>query len=70
MNHLIQQLQQETQAAPNSEKVCQGTLLAPLQYRPDIEEWGYKDARLHPPCNLSQADVEQWTEHLIQEKEA
>jgi hypothetical protein len=75
MSHLIQQLQQETQAAPNlespnAEKVCQGTLLAPLQYQPDVKEWGYQDARLRPPSNLSQADIEQWTEHLTQEKEA
>ena len=69
-NQLIQQLQQETNAAPISTKLCQGTLLAPLQYGPDIQEWGYQDARLYPPSNLSPADVEQWTEHLIQEKEA
>lgn len=75
MDHLTQQLQQETHTgqenrkATTTAKICQGTLLAPLQYHIDIERWGYEDARLHPPSNLSQAAIEQWTEHLIQEKE-
>lgn len=67
MQELTQRLQQETASAVTSEKLCRGTLLAPMQYQIDTEQWGYKDARLHPRGNLTATQVENWVDHLQQE---
>lgn len=68
MYNLSQRLQLETNNAPPQEKLCQGTLLAPLQYQIDVEQWGYKDARIRPTGNLIQPQIAQWTNHLKEEK--
>ncbi|MGI0484160.1 hypothetical protein ACN4EK_01915 [Pantanalinema rosaneae CENA516] len=68
MQQLGQQLAQESQQGNRDEKLCQGTLLAPLQYHIDIAEWGYEDARLAPRGNLTAADVGEWVDHLQQEQ--
>lgn len=68
MQHLSQQLEQESTQPDTGEKLCQGTLLSPLQYRIDIEQWGYEDARIVPRGNLTPADVGEWIDHLHQEK--
>lgn len=67
MHQLSQRLEQESDQPDISEKLCQGTLLAPLQYRTDVEQWNYKDARLQPRGNLTKADVNEWIDHLKQE---
>lgn len=67
MRRLCQQLEQENGLPSSSTKLCRGTLLAPWQYRTDIEQWGYEDARLHPRGNLTQADLTAWVDHLQQE---
>lgn len=66
MQQLSQKLEQDSHL-PGSEKLCQGTLLAPLQYRTDVEQWQYRDARLQPRGNLTKADVNEWIEHLQKE---
>lgn len=70
MQQLSQKLEQESSQSEISEKLCQGTLLAPLQYRADVEQWKYKDARLQPKGNLTKADVNEWIEHLCQETDS
>jgi len=45
-------------------RVCQGTLLSREQYLPDIEEWGYADARLEPSGAMSPAEIARWTEAI------
>ena len=47
----------ESQAAP----ICRGTLLSLLDYLPAVDEWGYRDARIRPLGNMTQSEVEQWT---------
>lgn len=69
MQQLCQKLGQESNQPEISEKVCQGTLLAPLQYRTDVEQWGYVDARLQPRGNLTEANIGEWMDHLKQEAE-
>ncbi len=66
MDELSQRLQQELNSppAPETEKLCQGTLLAPLQYLVDVEEWGYRDVRLSPKVDMTAAEISQWTDHL------
>ncbi|GAB4241478.1 MAG: hypothetical protein Kow00121_67600 [Elainellaceae cyanobacterium] len=68
MNQLWQRLSQEMQHASLDDQQCQGTLLAPLQYQIDVEQWGYQDARLKPVGTLTEADLSQWTTYLEQEK--
>lgn len=69
MQQLSQKLEQESNQPESPTKVCQGTLLAPLQYKTDVEQWKYKDARLQPNGNLTQANVSEWIDHLHQETE-
>ena len=42
-----------SKAATREEKLCQGTLLSPLQYEIDVELWGYQDARLSPKGSMT-----------------
>jgi hypothetical protein len=41
---------------------CQGPLLSRIQYRPDIEKMGFKDARLTPNGEMSPAQAGNWTD--------
>ncbi|PYQ30704.1 MAG: hypothetical protein DMF56_07845 [Acidobacteria bacterium] len=43
-----------------ADKVCCGTIISRQQYLKDIEEWGYKDARLEHGL-MSREDVHRWT---------
>jgi hypothetical protein len=56
---LVELLKNETHDASNAEPVCQGTLLSRMQYRTDIEVWGYRDPRLH--SNMTSREVANWT---------
>ncbi len=58
---LLDRLARERQGRPLRGKLCQGTLLARAQYLIDIEDWGYRDARLMPRGNMTQEDIELWT---------
>lgn len=51
--------QAESGAPPG--RLCRGTLLSRSQYRVDIEEWGYQDARLPPHGVMTPEQVELWT---------
>ncbi len=64
MDELFQRLQDERSSTPPETKLCQGTLLSPLQYQVDVDQWGYQDARLSPKGNMTAAQISQWTEHL------
>jgi hypothetical protein len=60
MRELLQRLQDE-QATPELDRhLCQGTLLSRSQYLKDIDEWGYRDARL-AEHTMSKRDVRHWT---------
>jgi hypothetical protein len=41
--------------------VCRGTLLSREQYLPDVERFGYEDARVQPHGSLTPAEAEIWT---------
>lgn len=64
MNTLMERLRAEMESGPAAEHVCQGTLLSRAQYLPDIERWGYRDARLLPPGTMTAEDAESWTEAI------
>lgn len=61
MDELLANLRREQDAPAHGEKVCQGTLISRQQYLPDIEEWGYADARLSPDGNMSAEEIAHWT---------
>lgn len=69
MDGLSQRLQQEVSTSTREEKLCQGTLLSPLQYEIDVEQWGYQDARLSPKGSMTAAELSEWTTHLKTDKE-
>ena len=62
MDELLGRLADERRAAPDAGEICRGTLLSRTQYLPDIEEWGYRDARLAPEGSMTRAQIEHWTE--------
>jgi hypothetical protein len=64
MDELSQRLQQEVNTPAKEEKLCQGTLLSPLHYEIDVEQWGYQDARLSPKGGMTAAELSEWTAHL------
>ncbi|MBE9170752.1 nucleotidyltransferase [Pleurocapsales cyanobacterium LEGE 06147] len=70
MDELIRRLERETlDSAASTERLCQGTLLAPMQYQIDVKQWGYQDARVQPSGNLTETEVINWLDHLQQERE-
>ncbi len=62
IEELSQRFQQEVNSTPPATKLCRGTLLSPLQYQIDLEEWGYQDARLRE--NMTTEEISLWTDHL------
>jgi hypothetical protein len=65
IEELLDRLRAEERSPPG-EPVCQGTLLSPTQYLVDVEQWGYRDARLPPFGDMTPAQVEHWTEGVIE----
>jgi hypothetical protein len=59
MDELMSRLKEE---APTGRRVCQGPLLSRTQYRRDLEEWGYEDARLDSEASMTAALARLWTE--------
>ena len=61
MEELAGRLAKETSAGDASDKVCNGTIISRQQYLTDINDRGYKDARLQPLGNMSAQDIAHWT---------
>jgi hypothetical protein len=60
MEELAERIGQETRAGNADAKVCYGTVISRQQYLKDVDDWGYKDARLvHGTMN--EADIAHWT---------
>ena len=58
---LVARLESEVWAPPEDERVCQGPMLSREQYLPDIERWGYRDARLRPTGTMTPEEADRWT---------
>jgi hypothetical protein len=54
---LMGRLHHELESDVPDRRVCQGTLLSARQYLPDVELWGYDDARLDPDVHMTAADI-------------
>jgi hypothetical protein len=61
MDELIARLEAEVWTPPTGDRLCRGTILSREQYLMDIDEWGYRDARLMPEGNMTVEDAERWT---------
>jgi hypothetical protein len=61
MDELTARLALETKQPDATEKYCYGTIISRQQYLPDLEVWGYKDARLRPVGTLSSDEIAHWT---------
>lgn len=59
---LLNQLASELAAPSSADEPCQGPLLSRIQYRPDIEKMGFKDARLKAESKMSPEEAIDWTE--------
>jgi hypothetical protein len=49
----------DSQSLPG--KLCRGTLLSKWQYTIDLEQWGYRDARLPPYGPMTEEEAAAWT---------
>jgi hypothetical protein len=61
IRELLGRLERELRMPPVSEPSCQGPLLSRIQYRIDVEEMGYKDARLRPGGKMTARETADWT---------
>ncbi|HEV3410055.1 MAG TPA: nucleotidyltransferase family protein [Chthoniobacterales bacterium] len=68
MENLMRRLERETTAGPSGDRVCRGTLLSRAQYLCDVQEWGFRDARLEAESQMTAADVEHWTAAIDESK--
>jgi hypothetical protein len=62
MRDLARRVTAEHDTRPTDHRVCRGTLLAALQYCPDVDEWGYEDARLPPYGSMTSQQIETWVD--------
>lgn len=69
MNNLIVRLQKEAKTTER-ERLCRGTLLSRKQYLMDVEEWGFRDARLAKRVHMDQKDIAHWTKAIAKEETA
>jgi hypothetical protein len=69
MRELLSRLDAELNETPSPDRLCQGTLLSRGQYLPDIEDWGYEDARLRPHGSMTEQQTAAWTAAIEGEPE-
>ncbi|MEA2568463.1 MAG: hypothetical protein QOI24_464 [Acidobacteriota bacterium] len=61
MQELSARLTAEVDAGNREEQICYGTIVSRQQYLNDINDRGYRDARLKPLGNMSAEDIAHWT---------
>jgi hypothetical protein len=69
MDDLIARLQSEKRTA-GAEHICRGTLLSRKQYLLDIQERGFRDARLQQRVHMNAKDIVHWTRAIAKEEKA
>jgi hypothetical protein len=68
MTVLMERLEEEINAPPPNTHVCQGTLISREQYLPDLEQWGFEDARLTMTNAMTQEEIAHWTRAIKEKK--
>jgi hypothetical protein len=66
---LVARLASEPADAAPAEQLCRGTLLSLREYLPDVERWGFRDARLLPHGSMTSEEVARWTAAFVQKGE-
>jgi hypothetical protein len=63
LNGLLARVRAEENGGAGAEdnKLCRGTILSRSQYLVDVEDRGYRDARLEPLGPMSARDIAHWT---------
>ena len=61
LDTLAQRLEVDTERGEAYDRICYGTLLSRQQYLIDINERGYRDARLGPLGTMSEEEIAKWT---------
>ena len=64
---LITRLRSEARTA-GPERLCCGTLLSRQQYLVDVQEWGFRDARLEERVQMNEKDIADWTDAIEKEE--
>lgn len=67
MDELGNRVAHETRQPDSDERVCYGTIVSRQQYLKDVQEWGYRDARLEPLGNMSEEQIAHWTAGIAQD---
>jgi len=67
MKELGDRLAGEVSEGNTDDQTCYGTVISRQQYLKDIDEWGYKDARLEPRGNMSREEIAHWTAGIAQD---
>ena len=65
---LLARLPDELRTPSRQTKLCQGSILSREQYLPDLQAWGYVDGRVEPRGNMTEEQVEEWTEAIGDEE--
>jgi hypothetical protein len=60
---LITRLRSEARTA-GPEGLCRGTLISREQYLVDVQEWGFRDARLEERVQMNEKDIADWTDAI------
>jgi len=68
LRELMRRLDAEIENPAPRHRVCQGTILSREQYLLDIDEWGYRDARLQPNGAMTNRQIARWTAAIHDEK--
>ena len=69
MDALISRLRNENSFS-GSDRICRGTLLSREQYLSDVEERGFRDARLEKRAHMNEGDIAHWTKAIAKEDKA
>jgi hypothetical protein len=64
MQELARRLRTWPHKPPGADHVCRGTLFSREQYLVDVENWGYRDARLTPGGKMTAGDIQVWTDAI------
>jgi predicted nucleotidyltransferase len=67
MDDLIARLQSEKRSA-GAKLICNGTLLSRKQYLLDVQERGFRDARLQARVRMKAKDIARWTKAISKEE--
>jgi hypothetical protein len=63
MEDLITRLRSEANTV-GPERLCRGTLLSRQQYLVDVQDWGFRDARLEERVQMDEKDIADWTDAI------